>query len=72
MKSNISENKSLFKTHRSYSVEEILAAGGATAFGRKTGKNNEGLIKALESCPPIEPFSKEEWDNLMVEVAKDK
>jgi len=38
MKSNISTNEGLFKTHKSYTPEEIFAAGGATAFGLKMGK----------------------------------
>jgi hypothetical protein len=40
MKSNVSANEGLFKTHKSYTPEEILAAGGTTAFGRKTAKIN--------------------------------
>jgi len=72
MKQNISINSGLFKTHKSYSPEEILAAGGTTAFALKMGKDNESLIKALENSPPIEPFSDEEWADLMDQVAKDK
>ena len=72
MKANISANKGLFKTHTSYSPEEILAAGGTTAFALKMGKNNETLIKALQNAPPIEPFTDEEWADLMEQVAKDK
>jgi hypothetical protein len=72
MKTNISANKGLFKTHKSYSPEEILAAGGTTAFGRRSGKNNATLIKALENAPPIEPFTDEEWADLMDQLAKDK
>ncbi len=71
MKSNVSANKSLFKTHKSHTPEEVFAAGGATAFGIKTGKNNETLIKALESLPKPEPFTKEEWDDLMADLEKD-
>ena len=51
MKSNVSANKSSFKTHKSHTPEEVFAAGGTTAFGLKMGKNNETLIKALESLP---------------------
>jgi len=72
MKTDISENKGLFKTHKSYTPEEVFAAGGATAFGRRSGKNNETLIKALESVPKPEPFTEEEWADLMEQVAKDK
>ena len=72
MKTNISENKPLFKTHKSYSPEEILAAGGTTAFGRRREKDIEAAIQALKNAPPIEPFSDEEWAKLMDDVARDK
>ncbi len=72
MKSNISADKGLFKTHKSYTPEEVFAAGGATAFGIKMGKNNETLIKEMESLPKPEPFTKEEWDDLMADLEKDK
>lgn len=61
----------LFKTHESHSPEEVLAAGGATAFGKMSGKNNETLVRALENAP-AEPFTEEEWDKLMVELKSDK
>jgi len=72
MKSNISTNGDSFKSHKAYSPEEILSAGGATAFSRKTDKNNAKLIKALEGAPTVEPFTKEEWDNLVNQLDKDK
>ncbi len=72
MKSKISSDKISFKTHQSYSVEEILAAGGTTAFGIKMGKNNQTLIKALKESPPIEPFTDEEWNKLMDQLQNDK
>jgi hypothetical protein len=108
MKSKTSATQNLFKEHKSYSPDEIIAAGGATAFGEKMGKNRDSLIKALEnehksytpdevfaaggttvfglktqekklqalkaieSAPPIEPFTNEEWDDLMNQVANDK
>jgi hypothetical protein len=72
MKPNISTNEGLFKTHRSYTPEEIFSAGGTTAFGLKMGKNNASMIKALENAAPIEPFTQEEWDDLLAELKKDK
>jgi hypothetical protein len=72
MKSNISANTNSFKNHTSYSPEEILAAGGTTAFGLKTGKNNSKLIKALQEAPAAEPFNKDEWDNLLDQLDRDK
>ena len=65
-------NESAFRTHATVSPEEILAAGGATAFGIKTGKNSEGLKKALKNAPKPEPFTKEEWDILVTQLENDK
>ena len=72
MKPYISPNKGLFKTHKSYSPEEILAAGGTTAFALKMGKDMDSLIKALENAPKPEPFTDEEWADLMADLEKDK
>lgn len=72
MKPKTTAADNLFKANRSYTPEEVIAAGGATAFGRKRGKNNETLIKALQDSPPIEPFSDEEWADLMAALANDK
>ncbi len=72
MKSKTAENTGLFKTHKSYSVEEILAAGGTTAFAIKMGKDMDSLLKAMENAPKPEPFSDEEWADLMADLAKDK
>ena len=71
MKNNqTSDNE--FRTHQTVSPEQIIAAGGTTAFGLKSGKNNESIIKALENSPMPEPFSKDEWENLLDQLAKDK
>ncbi|HVS90824.1 MAG TPA: hypothetical protein VHE59_02250 [Mucilaginibacter sp.] len=72
MKQDTSAKEGLFKTHRSYTPEEIFAAGGATAFGRKRQKDNASLIKALEDAQPIEPFTDEEWNDLMEQLKRDK
>ena len=72
MKPGISKNEGLFKTPRSYTPEEIFAAGGTTAFGRKRQKENESIIKELQKAQPIEPFTDEEWDDLMKQLEKDK
>lgn len=58
----------MFKTHASYSPEEILASGGATAFGRKTGKSNETLISVLKNAESVEPFTSEEWGKSMAQL----
>ncbi|HEY8783257.1 MAG TPA: hypothetical protein VIM16_16640 [Mucilaginibacter sp.] len=72
MKANISAKGGLFKTHKSYTPEEVLAAGGTTAFALKMGKDRDSLIKALEKAPKPEPFTDEEWADLMADLEKDK
>jgi hypothetical protein len=55
------ENEALpkFAKFKSYSVEEILAAGGAIAFADKLGKNARTLYEGLKSLPK-EAFLTEE------------
>jgi hypothetical protein len=65
-------NKQMFRTHTTVSPEEILAAGGATAYGIKTGKNSDELKKALRNSPKPEPFTEEEWDSLIAQLENDK
>ena len=73
MKSKITEKKEyVFKTHQSYSPEEVFDAGGTTAFALKHGKTAEALIKALENAPKPEPFTDQEWDDLLSDLEKDK
>jgi hypothetical protein len=72
MKPKISENNDAFKNIKSYSVDEILAAGGPTAFAEKTGKTFENMLKVMADAPQPEPFTDEEWADLMEQMAKDK
>lgn len=65
-------NEETFKSFSTVSPEEILAAGGATAFGVKTGKNAEGLKKALRDIPKPEPFTNEEWESIVSQLENDK
>lgn len=71
MKTNLT-GEGAFRTHKSVSPEEIIAAGGTTAFGIKAGKNNETLKKALKNSSEPEPFTEEEWASLMDQMANDK
>jgi hypothetical protein len=71
MKTNLT-GKDASRTHKSVSPEEIIAAGGTTAFGIKAGKNNETLKKALKKSPEPEPFTEEEWAGLLKQMANDK
>ncbi|GAB2558837.1 hypothetical protein [Spirosoma areae] len=60
-----------FKPLKSYSVDEVLAAGGTSAFGHKMGMSGEKQIKALSEIPPVE-FSDEEWEDLLKQLENDK
>ncbi|EHQ29617.1 hypothetical protein [Mucilaginibacter paludis] len=71
MKTKLSNN-SFFRTHKSFSAEEIMAAGGAMAFGIKSGKDNYKLIEALKAVPPIEPFSDDEWAQILRQLKDSK
>jgi len=66
------ESSSIFRTHKSYSAEEIIAAGGADAFGEKLGNTNEKIIEALQNGPAIEPFTNEEWEDLLQQLRDTK
>lgn len=48
-----------FRTHKSYSVEEILAAGGTSAFARKMGFSGKKQMEALANHP-VEDFLTDE------------
>ncbi|MEY4540405.1 MAG: hypothetical protein RLZZ306_2162 [Bacteroidota bacterium] len=74
IKSDASRVKSYtFKTHESYSPEEIIAAGGTTAFAHKIGKTYENMIAKLKETPlPIVDFTDEEWDIMMEQLKNDK
>jgi hypothetical protein len=64
--------KYIFKTHESYSPEEIFAAGGTTAFAIKKGKTAQNFLEGLNEIPKIEKFSDEEWNNLIEHLKNDK
>jgi len=49
-----------FAKFKSYSVEEILAAGGAIAFADKLGKNARTLYEGLKSLPKDAFLTEEE------------
>ena len=54
-----------FAKFKSYSVEEILAAGGATAFADKLGKNARTLYEGLKSLPKDAFLTEEEFQQAM-------
>ncbi|HEY2583951.1 MAG TPA: hypothetical protein VGI43_19235 [Mucilaginibacter sp.] len=43
------DTQNLFPKLRAYSVDEILAAGGTTAFANKMGKTAQSLIDHLKN-----------------------
>lgn len=71
MKTGISKNDS-FRSSNSVSTEDILVARGNTSFGRRASKNNETLIKALESLPKPAAFTEEEWADAVADLEKNK
>lgn len=63
---------SLFRAYKAASPEEKLAAGGASAFGRKSGKNNLQLIKKLKKAPKAESFTNKEWKQTLKQLSENK
>jgi hypothetical protein len=57
-----------FKTQKTHTLEEKLAAGGASAFGNKSGKSMQNLIKKSQDAPSPEPFTKEEWEQSLLQL----
>jgi len=50
--SKLSEDlQPLFPNLKSYSIDEIIAAGGTTAFANKLGKNFENIEDRLKKLP---------------------
>ena len=48
----ISKGESLsFPSYKSYAVDEILVAGGTTAFAEKLGKDPEKLVESRKNLP---------------------
>lgn len=60
------------RTHKSYSPEEIWAAGGTTAFGRKMGQSNERMAEIFTEIPEVEPFTEEEWEETLKQLRENK
>ncbi|MEO8885835.1 MAG: hypothetical protein ABI367_07205 [Mucilaginibacter sp.] len=56
----ISEEVSPFPGHRSYSIADIIAAGGATAFANKMGKSPESIGSRLKALPKDAFLTEEE------------
>lgn len=65
MKTLIAEKSYIFKKFKTYSAEEILAAGGTTVFGKLTGYDPQKLYH-LDG----EPLSKEDYEKAIVMLTK--
>jgi hypothetical protein len=66
-----SPEKYTFRTHESYSPEEVIAAGGTTAFAIKKGKTFENMLAKLKDAPEAD-FTDEEWDIIQEQLKNDK
>jgi hypothetical protein len=62
----------LFSGLKSYSVDEILAAGGTTAFANKMGKNPQNIIKRLEKLPKDAFLTDEEVETALKMLKESK
>lgn len=54
------ETESSFSRHKSYAIDEIIAAGGTTAFAIKMGKNFHAINDRLKYLSKDAFLSKEE------------
>lgn len=59
-------------TYKSYSVDEVLAAGGATAFAVKMGKSLKGLKEELAALPPESFLTDEELEAALATLRESK
>lgn len=51
-----------FKPIKSYSVEEVLAGGGTSAFAHRMGKSPQNLVEALKDLPEDSFLTNQEFD----------
>jgi hypothetical protein len=66
------EEQFSFPKFKSYSVDEILAAGGTDAFAEKMGKSWENLIANLEKLPKDAFLTDEEFEEAMKTLNQSK
>lgn len=58
--------------YKSYSAEEILAAGGAIAFAVKMGKSMKGLEEELQALPDDAFLTDEEFKAALAMLRESK
>ena len=61
-----------FPSHQSYSIDEIMAAGGTTAFANKLGKNPQAIDQKLKDLPKEVFLSKEEAIHALATLNENK
>jgi len=66
------DNDRLFPNVKSYSINEIMAAGGPDAFAEKMGKSWENLIANLEKLPKEAFLTDEEFEEAMKTLNQSK
>jgi len=66
------DNDRLFPNVKSYSINEIMAAGGPDAFAEKMGKSWESLIANLEKLPKEAFLTDEEFEEAMKTLNQSK
>lgn len=64
------ETQHSFSGHKSYSIAEIMAAGGATAFANKMGKSPQAISERLKKLPE-NAFLTQEEARLALETLKE-
>ncbi len=63
------EEGAFFKV-KSYSIDEIMAAGGPDAFAEKLGKSGKGLLETLDKLPK-DAFLTEEEIEIALKMLKE-
>ena len=68
----VESNEGAFFKVKSYSINEIMAAGGPTAFANKLGKNPQNIIKRLEKLPKDAVLTDEEVETALKMLKESK
>ncbi len=61
-----------FRTHKSYSAEEILAAGGTSAFARKMGFSGKKQMEAIAKIDADDFLTDEEMEEALKILRENK
>jgi hypothetical protein len=60
-----------FRPIKSYKPEEIIAAGGTTAFAEKMGKTGKQRMERIAKLPKV-TFTDDEWNEILEILKNDK